>query len=416
MLSINVSASNKPSSSIIAFKMSALSGVYFKSCDRKYRLKTEHNGAITSWFIEVSYHVQMANILAFESFDGGSHKQFRETVSSYSNHDWTWITRPAHSWKWRMVLSAQEMVEDAMRQGVQKPEAIFCTSLTDVAALRSFLPRGWRDIPVILYMHENQLAYPTNDSRDASFAFTNLQSVLTADLAIFNSKWNLDSFIDGIETLLSKSWDTSVHDIGTAIRNNSTVAWVPVELPPSDVVNSRVLHNTDNEGRSELKNATTIVWPHRWEHDKGPDKFLEIARTYSEKLNLRWIVLGQQFKEVPESLQTFQSEFSDRIEHMGYVESKGEYWNWLQRADWVLSTANHEFFGIAVVEALFAGCLPWLPEKLSYRELLPAAARGLSPDSVIDSEPIRCAIHEHLSMAQAEPASNRIDSLITNVM
>ena len=87
----------------------------------------------------------MANILAFESFDGGSHKQFRETVSSYSNHDWTWITRPAHSWKWRMVLSAQEMVEDAMRQGVQKPEAIFCTSLTDVAALRSFLPRGWRN-------------------------------------------------------------------------------------------------------------------------------------------------------------------------------------------------------------------------------------------------------------------------------
>ena len=103
---------------------------------------------------------------------------------------------------------------------------------------------------------------------------------------------------------------------------------------------------------------------------------------------------------------------------MGYVESKGEYWKWLNKADWVLSTAEHEFFGIAVVEALFAGCLPWLPEKLSYRELLPASARGLSPAASTSDETslVASEVMSHLHMATAEPASARIDTLISSVL
>ncbi len=352
----------------------------------------------------------MVNILAFESFDGGSHKQFRKTLTKYSAHEWVWITRPARSWKWRMAISAQEMVDAVFAQGIAMPDVIFCTSLTDVAALRSALPKEWRTLPVVLYMHENQVAYPTHDARDASFAFTNLQSVLTADLAIFNSKWNLDSFIAGIESLLEKSWDTTLKDIGNRIRVNATVAWVPVEMPPEDL---RVLHNTDNGGRSI---ATRIVWPHRWEHDKGPELLLKLAREHTTKQNLRWIILGEQFSEIPESLKVFQDEFQDHIDHMGYVASKEEYWMWLDKADWVLSTADHEFFGIAVVEALFAGCLPWLPEKLSYRELLPACARGLTPMLTSKSASITSDIHEHLYMAQAIPATKRIDSLILTVI
>jgi glycosyltransferase involved in cell wall biosynthesis len=86
---------------------------------------------------------------------------------------------------------------------------------------------------------------------------------------------------------------------------------------------------------------------------------------------------------IPDALKQFNEEFRDQIDHIGYVESKGEYWKLLHKADWVLSTADHEFFGIAVVEALFAGCLPWLPERLSYQELLPALVKNLSPTSTL---------------------------------
>ena len=361
----------------------------------------------------------MGNILAFESFDGGSHRQFRETLTRYSSHDWTWITRPPRAWKWRMAIGAQEMVDEMIKQGGSKPDCIFATSLVDVAALRAALPRGWRDLPIILYMHENQVAYPTDDARDASFALTNLQSVLTADLTIFNSKWNLDSFIEGITSLLKQANDCALGDIEQRIREVSTVSWVPVESPEED---SRVLHNSNMRGRKNGACPTTIVWPHRWEHDKGPEKLLELAREHTKSLNLRWIILGEQFSNVPAPLKQFGDEFQGQIDHIGYVESKSEYWEWLHKADWVLSTAKHEFFGIAVVEALFAGCLPWPSQELSYRELLPALAKNLPPTATPtraptpSAESINSAILDHLYMAQAIPATNRIDALISSVL
>ena len=98
------------------------------------------------------------------------------------------------------------------------------------------------------------------------------------------------------------------------------------------------------------------------------------------------------------------------IDHMGFVESKEEYWSWLHKADWVLSTATHEFFGIAVVEALLAGCLPWLPQRLSYTELLPEHCRGLSPMSPpTDIVETRSSISDHLLPATAPIAVERID-------
>ena len=341
------------------------------------------------------------NILAFESFDGGSHRQFRETIIRHSKHNWTWLTRPPRAWKWRMAVGAQELVDAAMGQGVDQPDVIFSTSLIDVAALRSALPRGWRDIPLVLYMHENQVAYPTSDERDASFAFTNLQSVLTADRVIFNSMWNMNSFISGITELLEHAPDCSLTNIEERIQERSTVAWLPVEPPPVD---SRVLHNTGE--------ALRVVWPHRWEHDKGPDELLSVARQHTVSLNLRWIILGESFREIPEALQTFESEFAEQIDHMGYIASKLEYWQWLHKADWVLSTATHEFFGIAVVEALLAGCLPWLPNRLSYPELLPANCRGFSPSSPPENpDEIRLAIKDHLYPATTPTAVELIDDL-----
>ena len=59
---------------------------------------------------------------------------------------------------------------------------------------------------------------------------------------------------------------------------------------------------------------------------------------------------------------------------MGFEPDRRRYLRRLAACDWVLSTAVHEFFGVAVVEALLAGCLPWLPDRLSYPELLPPGA------------------------------------------
>ena len=83
----------------------------------------------------------------------------------------------------------------------------------------------------------------------------------------------------------------------------------------------------------------------------------------------------------------------------------------LSRADWVLSTASHEFFGIAVVEAMLMGCLPWLPDRLSYPELVPAQYQGMSPLAPPDDPvAVRRAIRGHLEPCMAGQAVSRIES------
>ncbi len=348
-------------------------------------------------------------VLGFEPFDGLSHMQVRASISRHSSHDWQWVTRPPRAWKWRMMTGAWELVAEAKKQEFldPPPDVVFATSLLDAASLRAAMPPGNRDIPIVLYMHENQVVYPRSeqgDSRDARFALTNLNSMLAADAVIFNSRWNMESCIDGLMGLLRMQGDCGVGDVEAIIRGRSCVVWPPVEEPPEE---ARVLHNTGSDG------ATRVLWPHRWEHDKGPEELLELARSHSEASNLRWIILGERFGTVPPAMETFLKECAGRIDHAGFVESRDEYWQWLEHADWVLSTAQHEFFGIAVVEALMAGCLPWLPERLSYPELLPDCARGLSPMHLpCDPQAVHEAIVEHLSVATAKQAVAQVDQAI----
>ena len=58
-----------------------------------------------------------------------------------------------------------------------------------------------------------------------------------------------------------------------------------------------------------------------------------------------------------------------RIIHFGYAASRQQYLRLLGRGDFVLSTAIHEFFGLAVIEAVRCGCHPLLPSRLSYPEI-----------------------------------------------
>ncbi len=348
----------------------------------------------------------MMDVLGFEPYDDGSHRSIRELISRHSRHRWTWLTRPARGWKWRMRLAAAEMVDDAARSGQLERgiDLIFATSLLSTADLRALLPKRLRGVPIALYMHENQAAYPlsghpkVDPGRDVHFAITNLTSAMTADVVIWNSRHNMDSFLAGMSAILRRANAVDLSGWAERIESRSLVIWPPVEAPPGDL-----------PGRA-LDGAIRVAWPHRWEHDKGPQELLEIAGRLSDKLNLRWTILGWRFPAVPPELAEFERRFAARIDHMGFEPDRRCYWEHLARCDWVLSTARHEYFGVAVVEALLAGCLPWLPQRLSYVELLPDAARGLSPAAPpADRNEIVAQIRAHLQPALAPNAVARLD-------
>ena len=356
-------------------------------------------------------------ILAFEPFDAGSHQAVRESISRHSRHEWAWFTRPGRAWKWRMRLAAIELVEAASQAGGfdPPPNIIFVTSLLSAADLRALLPATLRAVPLVLYLHENQAAYPTSHrgevdpKRDVHFALTNLTSALAADLVIFNSDWNRCSLLAGLEKILDHAPDAAVGEWRSSIESHSTVIWPPVE-PPTQ------LTRAENQEPHVLHKSIRIVWPHRWEHDKGPDDLLEIAQRWTDPLNLRWTILGQQFSEVPPALVEFRARFADSIDHMGFEPNRQRYWQHLHRCDWVLSTARHEFFGIAVVEAMLAGCLPWLPDRLSYPELLPPSARNISPaETPRDPATVRNEITRHLRSTLAVQAVASLDEVIATL-
>jgi len=65
------------------------------------------------------------------------------------------------------------------------------------------------------------------------------------------------------------------------------------------------------------------------------------------------------------------AELGERVVHFGYAESRAAYRAVLESGDLVVSTALQENFGIAVCEAVLHGCVPVLPRRLSYPELVP---------------------------------------------
>ena len=123
--------------------------------------------------------------------------------------------------------------------------------------------------------------------------------------------------------------------------------------------------------KARISGPARILWAARWEHDKGAEDFFAGLKILKEsKVDFRLSVIGQQFRDVPEVFGWAKDYFAEFIEHWGYQDSIDNYRAVLSQADIVVSTANHEFFGISIAEAIAAGAYPVLPKRLSYPEIV----------------------------------------------
>ena len=115
-----------------------------------------------------------------------------------------------------------------------------------------------------------------------------------------------------------------------------------------------------------------VLWNHRWEHDKNPDEFFRaLIQLKKAGVLFQLIVAGQSFPTTPPIFDEARLELAEQIIHWGHAENRDEYELLLAQSDIVVSTAHHEFFGLAVLEAAMAGAIPLVPDHLSYPELYP---------------------------------------------
>ncbi|XP_048390465.1 glycosyltransferase-like domain-containing protein 1 isoform X1 [Stegostoma tigrinum] len=408
------------------------------------------------------------SVLMIEAFYGGSHKQLLDLLQE-DIKGCSVFTLPAKKWHWRARTAALYFMQTIPPS--ENYRVLFTSSVLNLAELIALRP-DLAKLKKVLYFHENQLVYPVRKSqeRDFQFGYNQVISCLVADVIVFNSAFNMESFLISIGSFMKLIPDHRPRELEKLIRPKCKVLYFPIKFPDiarylpvhklrhdlhmtdiqdiedgealdslialqnckaddglmrnsfpclkpgstakQDARNQEGLLNIsetlenlncikrtegtstchgevvehmafnpcsmlggnleENYGVASQHMPLHIVWPHRWEHDKDPELFFNTLLKLKENgLTFKVSVLGETFMDVPDIFAEARRELGSSVIHWGYQSSKDDYLKVLCMADIVISTAKHEFFGVAMLEAVHCGCYPLCPKALVYPEIFP---------------------------------------------
>jgi len=304
------------------------------------------------------------NILILSGYDAESHIEWHRQLRQYFEslgHSVKLYVAPARHFSWR-VRSNGIYFADSVPRNIRF-DLLIATSMVDLVSLRGLRP-DLTLVPSILYFHENQFAYP--QSRDehnlVHIQLTSLMGAMAADALVFNSSYNCESFFEGVETLSRRVPDTLDTNSRKDFEAKSSV--IPIAIDNT----WRTAHE-----RSNTDDEIQVVWPHRWEYDKGTDLMAEVLRQSASQPRLKFAICGQQFKKSPKNFVAEVMSASER----GQLVAQGHqplerFRELLASSDIVLSTSDHEFQGLSMLRGIAAGACAVAPREMVYPEYVPA--------------------------------------------
>ncbi len=298
--------------------------------------------------------------LFLESFFGGSHREFAEGLISNSRHGIDLVTLPARYWKWRMRGAALYFIKKV--SSLVKYDGLI---ITDLMSLSDFKALAGRNCPpTLVYLHENQFTYPLSpgERMDYQFGFTDITTALAADRILFNSQTHRNGYFEALPKFLKMMPDCRPNWVVDEIKSKAKVMYPGCRFEDKVSVAEKFARPL----------PPIIIWNHRWEFDKNPEPFFDALDSVLKRgVDFRLALLGETSQAVPKAFIEARRRYGPRIIQYGYVNLREQYLQWLQQGAIVVSTALQENFGIAVVEAVRFGCLPLLPMRLSYPEIIP---------------------------------------------
>lgn len=322
-------------------------------------------------------------VAAIEPYFGGSHRHFLEDLRRHSRHRIELFTLPPRQWKWRVRGAALHFAP--LLNAAAPFDVLLCSDFVNVPDLRALLAPRARTTPVLYYMHENQLGYPLSPDEvfDPYFGFTNVLSCLSAEAVAFNSEFHRRDFLGRLETFLPRLPDYDRHAVTAAIRTKAEV--LPLGLDVDELECERPDHDRRREPRAPGDPPRRILWNHRWEFDKAPERFFAALEVLAGR-DVPFVVdvVGESFARRPEEFDAAKQRLGARLGRFGYVASRQEYVRLLWSSDLVVSTAQQEYFGIAMAEAVWCGAWPIAPRALVYEDFYggaPAAAHLYGDDA-----------------------------------
>ena len=201
----------------------------------------------------------------------------------------------------------------------------------------------------------------TGEPLDEDMSYRNWTSMVAADHVFVNSAFHRDALFGALPEVLGRPPDHRHDHLLDEVRARASLLPVGVDVaavrPGRDVV--------DDDG------PPILLWSHRWDNDKAAELFLRALRRLDrEGMDFRVAMVGANARADPRQLVEAEEHFGERVVHAGHLP-RADYVDLLGRSSVVVSTAVHEFFGVAMVEAMAAGAVPLLPDTLSYPEIVP---------------------------------------------
>ena len=319
------------------------------------------------------------DVWAVEPYFGGSHRQFLEGYARHSTHRLTMQTLPGRHWKWRMHGGALALAGQARESAAsgRSPQVLLASSMLDLPTYLSLAPVGRP--ATMLYFHENQLTYPlpAGVERDLGYGMRQVASALAADAVYFNTRFHRDEFLAAAAELWAQVPDQAPEWVPERLAARSAVLHVGCDLRRFDEFHDAGAAAAHAGRWGDPAAGPLIVWNQRWEYDKAPGAlFAGLAALADAGVPFRVAVAGPNRGLPTAEFVEGRRRLGDRVVQWGRLERFADYAALLWAADLVVSTALHEFFGVAVVEALYCGCRPVLPRRLSYPELIPVQAHA----------------------------------------
>lgn len=111
------------------------------------------------------------------------------------------------------------------------------------------------------------------------------------------------------------------------------------------------------EDLNPTKKEKIIIFPHRLDSEKQPEEFDKLEKIFREEYPE---LSDWKFIKTKEAVRDFVP---------NGVGPKEVYFHLLKKATFAISTALQETWGIAMQEALFCYCIPFVPDRLSYSEM-----------------------------------------------
>ena len=308
------------------------------------------------------------SVLILDPFHTGSHAHWSNGLAEALCRTEMWHTvlqtMPGRHWKWRMYAGGAAMAEILQKRSTSKPDVIVTTDMLDVAALKGLLPSEWRAVPVVQYFHENQVTFPwtpddddVQSGRDRSYGYLNVQSALAADGLWFNSEHHQHEFIQALAPFMAAFPDYRLKELTSCIASKSQALAIGFnweEYPPTDIDRA-------------ISKKPIILWNHRWEFDKGPDRFLlMLDALVDQNFDFELILCGQQFQASPDALVQIRQRHGTRIIHDGFVSGRTAYIDLIAKSDFLIHAPRQEYFGISVIEAMHCGVIPCLMPGHAY--------------------------------------------------